>query len=134
MIDAFGGEAQRKTFLPKLCTHGAFRELLPDRAGFRFRRREPEDPGRCATAIITCSMVRRRSSPAAAFPTFTSAWCAPATPGRSGISCIVVEKGTPGLSFGAPEKKLGWKSQPTAMVNFDRIAACRPQNLIGAGG
>src|SRR5882762_11915557 len=28
--------------------------------------------------------------------------------GPKGISCIVVEKGTPGLSFGAPEKKLGW--------------------------
>ena len=30
-----------------------------------------------------------------------------------------VEKGTPGLSFGAQEKKLGWKSQPTAMVLFE---------------
>src|SRR5436190_2223599 len=39
--------------------------------------------------------------------------------GPRGISCIVVEKDTPGLSFGAPEKKLGWKSQPTAMVLFD---------------
>ncbi len=49
--------------------------------------------------------------------------------GPKGISCIVVEKGTPGLSFGAQEKKLGWKSQPTAMVNFDN---CRvpADNLI----
>ena len=43
MIDAFGGEAQRHKFLPKLCTHGAFRELLPDRAGLRLRRRKPQD-------------------------------------------------------------------------------------------
>src|SRR4029078_9703315 len=35
-----------------------------------------------------------------------------------GISCFVVENGTPGLSFGTREKKLGWKSQPTAMVMF----------------
>jgi len=40
-------------------------------------------------------------------------------PGPNGISCIVVEKGTPGLSFGAQEVKLGWHSQPTAMVNFE---------------
>jgi alkylation response protein AidB-like acyl-CoA dehydrogenase len=53
--------------------------------------------------------------------------------GPKGISCIVVEEGTPGLSFGAQEKKLGWHSQPTAMVNFDdcRVPAA---NLIGAEG
>jgi len=45
-----------------------------------------------------------------------------------GISCIVVEKGTPGLSFGAPEKKLGWHTQPTAMVMFEncRVPVAEP--------
>jgi len=53
--------------------------------------------------------------------------------GASGISCFVVEKGTPGLSFGAEEKKLGWHSQPTAAVMFDdcRIPAA---NRIGEEG
>ncbi len=53
--------------------------------------------------------------------------------GPKGISCIVVENGTPGLSFGAQEKKMGWKSQPTSMVNFDN---CRVPvaNRIGAEG
>ncbi len=41
--------------------------------------------------------------------------------GPRGISCFVVENGTPGLSFGAQEKKLGWKSQPTAMVMFEQL-------------
>jgi alkylation response protein AidB-like acyl-CoA dehydrogenase len=40
-------------------------------------------------------------------------------PGPKGISCLVVEKGTPGLSFGKQEKKLGWKSQPTAALIFE---------------
>ncbi|EIZ80155.1 butyryl-CoA dehydrogenase [Novosphingobium sp. Rr 2-17] len=50
-----------------------------------------------------------------------------------GISCFVVEKGTPGLSFGAPEKKLGWNASPTAQVIFEdcRIPA---ENRIGAQG
>ncbi|MEL6361926.1 MAG: isobutyryl-CoA dehydrogenase [Pseudomonadota bacterium] len=39
--------------------------------------------------------------------------------GPRGISTVLVEKGTPGLSFGANEKKMGWKSQPTAIVNFE---------------
>ena len=48
--------------------------------------------------------------------------------GPHGISCIAVEKGTPGLSFGAQEKKLGWKSQPTAMVDLRELprAGCEP--------
>ena len=39
--------------------------------------------------------------------------------GPKGISCLVVEKGTPGLSFGKQEQKLGWNSQPTAAVIFE---------------
>src|SRR3546814_4961706 len=50
-----------------------------------------------------------------------------------GISCLVVEKDTPGLSFGAPEKKLGWNASPTAQVIFEdcRVPA---ENLVGAEG
>ncbi len=41
--------------------------------------------------------------------------------GPKGISCVIVEKGMPGLSFGAPEKKLGWNASPTAQVIFDNV-------------
>ena len=41
--------------------------------------------------------------------------------GPKGITCLVIEKDMPGVSFGAPEKKLGWHSQPTAQVNFDEV-------------
>ena len=53
--------------------------------------------------------------------------------GHQGISCLVVEKDTPGLSFGANERKLGWHSQPTAMVNFED-ARVPVENLVGAEG
>jgi hypothetical protein len=54
-------------------------------------------------------------------------------PGAKGISAFVVDLGTPGLSFGAQEKKMGWNSQPTAIVSFDdcRIPA---ENLLGKEG
>ena len=53
--------------------------------------------------------------------------------GAKGISCFVVEKGTPGLSFGASEKKLGWNASPTAQVIFEE---CRVPvaNRVGAEG
>ena len=50
-----------------------------------------------------------------------------------GISCIVVEKDTPGLSFGAPERKLGWNASPTAQVIFED-ARVPVDNLVGAEG
>ncbi|CAH2604476.1 Acyl-CoA dehydrogenase [Rhodovastum atsumiense] len=53
--------------------------------------------------------------------------------GPRGISCVLVEKGRPGLLFGKPEKKLGWNSQPTTMVTF---ADCLipVENRLGAEG
>ena len=41
--------------------------------------------------------------------------------GPKGISCLVIEKDMPGVSFGAPERKLGWNASPTAQVIFDNV-------------
>src|SRR4029079_7908340 len=132
MIDAFAGEAQRKRFLPKLCTmehFGSYCLTEPDSgsdaASLKTRAGRDGDhdvlngskafiSGGGVSDIYVC-MVRTGDA------------------GPKGISCIVVEKGTPGLSYGAPEKKLGWKSQPTAMVIFEN---CRVPvgNRIGAEG
>ena len=132
MIDGFGGEAQRKKFLPKLCTMEHFASYCltepdagSDAASLKTRAVRDGDhyvlngskafiSGGGVSDIYVC-MVRTGGA------------------GPKGISCIVVEKGTPGLSFGAQEKKLGWKSQPTAMVNF---SDCRVPvaNLIGNEG
>jgi alkylation response protein AidB-like acyl-CoA dehydrogenase len=54
-------------------------------------------------------------------------------PGPKGISTLVVEKGMPGLSFGANERKMGWNSQPTAQVMFDQVRV-PVANRLGAEG
>jgi alkylation response protein AidB-like acyl-CoA dehydrogenase len=132
MIDTFGGAAQRQKFLPKLCTMEHFASYCltepdagSDAASLKTRAVREGDhyvldgakafiSGGGVSDIYVC-MVRTGES------------------GSRGISCIAVEKGTPGLSYGAQEKKLGWKSQPTAMVMFEN---CRvpAENLIGAEG
>jgi butyryl-CoA dehydrogenase len=50
-----------------------------------------------------------------------------------GISCLLIEKDTPGLSFGALETKMGWCNQPTCMIYFDK---CRVPvaNRVGVEG
>ena len=59
--------------------------------------------------------------------------CRTGEDGPKGISTVVVENGTDGLSFGALEDKMGWRSQPTSEVQFDdcKIDA---DNLIGEEG
>src|SRR6201992_1732971 len=132
MIDAFGGERQRRKVLAKLRTMEPFASYcLPepdsgsDAASLKTKAVRDGDhyvldgskafiSGGGVSDIYVC-MVRTGGA------------------GPKGISCIAVEKGTPGLSYGAQEKKLGWKSQPTAMVNF---SDCRVPigNLIGGEG
>ncbi|GBF99969.1 hypothetical protein Rsub_12662 [Raphidocelis subcapitata] len=53
--------------------------------------------------------------------------------GGGGISAFIVEKGSPGLSFGPPERKMGWRMQPTCAVSFDRVFVPSGQ-LLGRQG
>lgn len=54
-------------------------------------------------------------------------------PGAGGVSAFVVEKDTPGLSFGANERKMGWNAQPTRQVMFDDVRVPASQ-LLGQEG
>ena len=132
MIDGFGSEALRKKFLPKLCTMEHFASYCLT---------EP-DSGSDAASLKTKAVRDGDHYVLDGAKAFISGggvsdiYVVMARTGESGprgISAIVVEKGTAGLSYGAQEKKLGWKSQPTAMVNFEncRVPAA---NLIGREG
>lgn len=53
--------------------------------------------------------------------------------GPKGVSAVLVENGTPGLSFGANERKMGWKAQPTSEVRFDDCSVTA-DHLLGEEG
>ncbi|MBV8165856.1 MAG: acyl-CoA dehydrogenase family protein, partial [Alphaproteobacteria bacterium] len=59
--------------------------------------------------------------------------CRTGDAGPAGISTVLVPADTPGVSFGKNEKKMGWKAQPTALVNFDN-ARVPVANRIGDEG
>lgn len=132
MIDTYGSAALREKFLPKLCTMEHFASYCLT------------EPGAGSDAASLTTKARRDGDHyvldgAKAFISgggVSDIYVVMARTGEGGpkgVSCIVVEKGTPGLSYGAKEKKLGWKSQPTAMVMFEN---CRVPvaNLVGAEG
>ena len=132
MIDAFGGDAQRRRFLPKLAAMEHFASYCLTEPG----------SGSDAASLVTRAArdgehyVLNGAKAVISGGGVSDIYVVMARTGGEGprgISCIVVEKGTPGLSFGAQEKKLGWKSQPTAMVLFDD---CRVpvENRIGEEG
>jgi len=132
MIDAYGNEEQRKRFLPKVCTMEHFASYCLT---------EP-DAGSDAASLVTHAVrdgdhyVLNGTKAFISGGGVSDIYAVMARTGEAGprgISCIVVEKGMSGLSFGAQEKKLGWKSQPTAMVMFEN---CRVPvaNRIGAEG
>ncbi|MEO9895101.1 MAG: acyl-CoA dehydrogenase family protein [Paracoccaceae bacterium] len=53
--------------------------------------------------------------------------------GPHGVSTVLVDDGTKGLSFGAQEDKMGWRSQPTTQVQFDECAVPL-ENRVGDEG
>ncbi len=53
--------------------------------------------------------------------------------GPKGISCLVIDKDMPGVSFGANERKLGWHAQPTRQVLFDNVKVPVANRVGGEG-
>ena len=132
MIDRFGSDAQRQRWLP---------ELAPMKLIASYCLTEP-DSGSDAANLKTVARRDGDSYVLDGGKAFISGGGASDVylvmartggEGAGGVSALLVEKGTPGLSFGKPERKMGWNSQPTAMVLFDK---CRvpAENRIGAEG
>jgi butyryl-CoA dehydrogenase len=55
-------------------------------------------------------------------------------PGAAGIGAVYVEKGTPGLSFGPPEKLLGFRGIPSSDVFLDDVRVPAHHVIVPAGG
>ncbi|WP_243613037.1 acyl-CoA dehydrogenase family protein [Shimia aestuarii] len=132
MIDKFGSEETKQKWLPDLCTMSkVFSYCLTepgsgsDAAALKTRAAKTNDGyvlngtkafisgGGYSDAYVT--MVRTGDD------------------GPKGISTVVVEDGSAGLSFGGLENKMGWRSQPTAQVQFDDCKVPH-DNLIGEEG
>jgi len=118
MIDRYGSQEQRQRFIPRLATMeliGSYCLTEPgsgsDAAALKTRAVRDGDHyvvngvkqfiSGAGTSDIYVTMVRTGEE------------------GASGISTLVIDKDTPGVSFGAQEKKMGWNAQPTAAVIFE---------------
>lgn len=132
MIDTFGTEEQRQQWLPKMCTMETLASYCltepgsgSDAAALRTRAERDGNQWKLngtkafisggGVSDLYLAMVRTGGE------------------GTKGVSAMLIENGTSGLSFGANERKMGWKAQPTAQVQFDdcKVPA---SNLLGEEG
>jgi alkylation response protein AidB-like acyl-CoA dehydrogenase len=132
MIDRYGNDNQRQRYLPKLCSMEWLSsycltepEVGSDAAGLRTKAVLDSDHyivngtkqfiSGAGAAEVYAVMVRTGEQ------------------GAGGISTIIVDKDTPGLSFGANEYKMGWNAQPTRQVIF-QDARVPVANRLGPEG
>jgi len=132
MIDKFAGPEFKARWLPRLCSmETVFSYCLTE-------------PGSGSDAAALRSTARRddagyRLNGTKAFISggnYSDAYivmCRTGGAGPKGISALLVEAGSPGLSFGAPEDKMGWRAQPTSQLQFDDCPV-PAENLLGEEG
>ena len=132
MIDTFGSDAQRQAWLPRLTSM----ELIAS-----YCLTEP-GAGSDAASLKTRAVREGDEYVITGTKQFISGagtsdvyvlMARTSDDGAKGVSTFIIEKDTPGLSFGANERKMGWKNQPTAQVILDgvRVPAA---NRIGEEG
>ncbi len=134
MIDSFASDDVRKAWLPKLTSMETIASYCltepgagSDAASLKTSAKKDGDHYvlNGAKAFIS----------GANFSDIYVAMVRTSDDGARGVSTLIVENGTEGLSFGAPEKKMGWRAQPTAIVSFDdcRVPAANRVGEEGAG-
>ncbi len=132
MIESFGSEELKQTYLPKMATGETF---------FSYCLTEPGSGSDAAALKTRAERTNEgyRLTGTKAFISgggYSDAYLAMVRTGENGpkgISAMIIEDGAAGLSFGAPEDKMGWRSQPTAQVQFDDCPV-PSGNLVGEEG
>jgi hypothetical protein len=132
MIDRFGSPEQHARFLPRLAS-------MEHLAAYCLT-----EPGSGSDAAALSTRARRDGEhyildgvkqfiSGAGAAEIYAVMARTGAEGPKGISCLLVENGTPGLSFGANEKKMGWNAQPTRQVVMEGVRV-PVANRVGVEG
>ena len=137
MIDSFGTDEQRKAWVPRLASMDVIASYCLTEpgagsdAGALRTRAVQQGSGNDADYVL--DGVKQFISGAGASDVYV-VLARTGAEGPRGISAFIVEKGTPGLSFGAHEEKMGWNAQPTAQVVFEGVRVPADAMLGGDDG
>lgn len=119
MIDSFGNAEQRAQWLPQLTTMEKIASYCltePGSGSDAAALRTTAKPDGNAFYVVNGS---KAFISGAGFSDLYVLMCRTGEEGPKGVSTVLVEDGAKGLSFGKLEDKMGWRAQPTAIVNFE---------------
>ncbi|MBK6703014.1 MAG: acyl-CoA dehydrogenase family protein [Hyphomonadaceae bacterium] len=133
MIDSFGNDEQRAAWLPKLTTMEKIASYCltePGSGSDAGALRTTAKPDGNSQYVINGA---KAFISGAGFSDLYVLMCRTGEDGPKGVSTVLVPDGSKGLSFGKNEEKMGWRAQPTAIVNFED---CRVpvENRVGPEG
>jgi isobutyryl-CoA dehydrogenase len=134
MIDEYGNDDQRAHWIPKLASMQSLASYCLTEPGAGSDASSLKTTARLDGNHYVLNGTKSFISGAGASDVYLiMCRTGPSDAGPKAISCMLVEKGTPGLSFGKKESKVGWNSQPTKQVIFEdcRVPA---ENIIGKVG
>ncbi|MCT7658153.1 acyl-CoA dehydrogenase family protein [Mycobacterium deserti] len=137
MVDTYGTDEQRKSLVPRLASMELIASYCLTEPGAgsdasALRTRAVRDGGSPASDWVIDG-VKQFISGAGSSDVYV-VMARTGGDGPRGISTFVVEKDTPGLSFGTNEAKMGWNAQPTAQVIFEDVRVPADAMLGGADG
>ncbi len=132
MIDRYGDDAQRQKWLPKLCTMEWVASYCLTEPGSGSDAAALRTRAVCDGDYYVLNGQKQFISGAGSNDLYV-VMARTGSEGASGISTLVVERDTPGLSFGANERKMGWNAQPTRSVIFENVRV-PVENRLGDEG
>ena len=132
MIDCFGGDDLKARYLPGLVTMDSMASYCLTEPGSGSDAAALKATARLEGDHYVVNGTKQFISGAGVNDIYVT-MVRTGDPGPKGISCLVIEKDMPGVSFGAKEKKLGWNASPTAQVIFDNVKV-PVANRVGAEG
>ena len=132
MIDCFGGDTVKAKFLPGLVTMEKMASYCLTEPGSGSDAAALRTTARLEGDHYIVNGTKQFISGAGVNDIYVT-MVRTGVDGPKGISCLVIEKGMEGVSFGAPERKLGWNASPTAQVIFDNVKV-PAENRVGAEG
>ncbi len=132
MIDCFGGDTVKAKFLPSLVTMDKMASYCLTEPGSGSDAAALRTSARLEGDHYIVNGTKQFISGAGVNDVYVT-MVRTGVDGPKGISCLVIEKDMAGVSFGAPERKLGWNASPTAQVIFDNVKV-PVENRVGAEG
>lgn len=134
VIEHFGSDALKRRIIPRVCAGDMIVAVSMSEPDAGSALTDLKTRGEIAGDEIVLNGQKRWCSGAGHSEAYVVYCRLSDAPGAQGIGAVLVESGTPGLSFGKPEELMGFRGVPSADMFFDEVRVPRGNLIVPAGG